>query len=274
MRYILLALILPLFSTIHTQDYEPTLQEGAFWRIGIGQGMGSYRSVYVRLMCDTITINNKDYNVVTIEDEQDDCVSSVAYVREDREEQQVFFLGPGYDEEVLIADYSLMIGDSMQFVDWGAPLRLDTIYYREFAGEMRKYFFFSNDHNGYYEGVGSNSFGVVPLCSGYDWLLDFEVADSCHDPVSTNDQEGQYSFTLYPNPNAGQFFLRLEQKQATDITIQVFDASGRLIHKELHQNTDLVFEKQFDLTALPAGVYQLLLDDGVQFGRTKVVVIK
>ncbi|MEL6833889.1 MAG: T9SS type A sorting domain-containing protein [Bacteroidota bacterium] len=123
-----------------------------------------------------------------------------------------------------------------------------------------------------------NTFSDLPVGTYEVWVED---ANGCRSSTIVDVlvnvfevEQPTLDFTLYPNPNTGQFFLRLEQEQASDITIQVFDARGRLIQRELHQNTGLVFAKQFDLTALPAGVYQLLLDNGVQFGRTKVVVIK
>ncbi len=123
-----------------------------------------------------------------------------------------------------------------------------------------------------------NTFSDLPVGTYEVWVED---ANGCQSSTIIDILVGVFEleqpaleFTLYPNPNAGQFFLRLEQEQARVITTQVFDARGRLIQRELHPNTGIVFEKYFDLTSLPAGIYQLIVDNGEQFGRTKVVVIR
>ena len=123
-----------------------------------------------------------------------------------------------------------------------------------------------------------NVFSDLPPGSYTLWVED---ANGCQSTTMVdilvsvfNVEEPTLDFMLYPNPNAGQFYLRLEQVEVQDITTRIFDARGRLLQQELHQGTGTVFEKYFDLTSLPAGVYQLLVDNGEQFGRTKVVVIK
>lgn len=126
--------------------------------------------------------------------------------------------------------------------------------------------------------TSSNVFSDLPPG---DYTLWVEDANGCVTTTEVSILVGifdptvaELSLLLYPNPNSGQFYLRLEQSEIRDLTIQVFDPRGRLIQQDIHQRAGLVFERYFDLSALPAGLYQIVLSDGERFGRAKVAVIK
>lgn len=126
--------------------------------------------------------------------------------------------------------------------------------------------------------VGSNIFSDLPPG---DYTLWVEDANGCQSTTEVSILVGiftpeiaELSLLLYPNPNGGQFYLRLEQEEIKDISIQVFDPRGRLIQQDIHLRAGTIFERYFDLSALPAGLYQIVLHDGERFGRAKVAIFK
>ncbi len=126
--------------------------------------------------------------------------------------------------------------------------------------------------------VTSNVFSDLPPG---DYTLWVEDANGCQTTTEIsilvgifNPEVAELSLLLYPNPNNGQFYLRLEQEEINDLNIQVFDPRGRLIQQDVHLRAGTVFEQYFDLSALPAGLYQIVLHDGERFGRAKVAIIK
>ena len=73
------------------------------------------------------------------------------------------------------------------------------------------------------------------------------------------------TLNAYPNPSSGRFTLALTLPATValvgDLTLQVFDAQGRLVERrnlgrQLEQNIGL------DLTAQPVGLYSAHLSDG------------
>ncbi len=76
------------------------------------------------------------------------------------------------------------------------------------------------------------------------------------------------SWTVGPNPSNGQFVLQVKQPLSGPQAIQVFDAGGRLVHREMRElhagNVEL------NLTKLTAGTYWLMVGKE----RRKVVIVR
>ncbi|HMQ49993.1 MAG TPA: T9SS type A sorting domain-containing protein [Saprospiraceae bacterium] len=107
----------------------------------------------------------------------------------------------------MIADYSLAVGDSMDFPEWGVPLVLDSIFYHTTLAPP-KYFSFGNNWGGYYEGIGSSTYGVFPNCYGLGTvLLSHQILYACH----ATSAESRI-IELYPNPVKDHLFLKNIQR--------------------------------------------------------------
>lgn len=124
----------------------------------------------------------------------------------------------------------------------------------------------------------TNTFTDIPPGDYIAWIRD---ANGClvNTEVSIvvgvfNPEAPEISLVVYPNPNSGQFYVQLNQETGSIITLQVYDPRGRLIRKTEVQKTSLQFKHYLDLSDLPAGMYQLILNDGERFGRAKVAVVK
>ena len=77
---------------------------------------------------------------------------------------------------------------------------------------------------------------------------------------------------IYPNPFAGNFQLVHQGFKGNSIELRIYDSSGRLVVNErwANQQGQALQIKQVDLTAYPAGIYQVIISDGVAM-ETRVI---
>ncbi len=68
--------------------------------------------------------------------------------------------------------------------------------------------------------------------------------------------EADASVTLFPNPNNGQFTLELNNLEASDFTIHVFDAVGHMVYSKVINVSSNNYSEQISLD-VPAGIYQV-----------------
>lgn len=80
------------------------------------------------------------------------------------------------------------------------------------------------------------------------------------------------SFELYPNPNQGQFDLLLDQHTEKQLNIRIYNAAGQLIRAQQYDKQQDQFIQRFDLTALPDGLYQIIVTDGQQLGVKRLII--
>lgn len=211
-RSVLVKLLLIFASTWMTQvmfaqDYVPTLRDGGRWMMGRNQGMGSWSLFTSELTCDSIVIDSFTYRVLDIGGSSYQCEAQIGYVREDVEEKRVYYRSamedsPYYDEEVLLFDFSVSVGDSVWIPGWGVPVRVDSIYMKMYEnGQQYKYFEVSNSVFSYYEGLGSIWWGIIPECTQYVFMLNYSNSgENCDDVVSVEQLNPIDNIRCYPNP--------------------------------------------------------------------------
>jgi subtilisin-like proprotein convertase family protein len=69
------------------------------------------------------------------------------------------------------------------------------------------------------------------------------------------------NFTLFPNPNKGNFTVQFDSTSNNNITISVHDMRGRLILNNIYNNTGLI-SQNVQLDNIQAGVYLVTVQDG------------
>jgi PKD repeat protein len=79
------------------------------------------------------------------------------------------------------------------------------------------------------------------------------------------------SFSLYPNPTAGEFSIRLIGAEQEKINLQVLDLSGRIIFSQTFFTINKSLEEKFILKGLP-GVYMVRVDSGTQSIQKKLLI--
>lgn len=68
-------------------------------------------------------------------------------------------------------------------------------------------------------------------------------------------------FSLYPNPNNGNFTLKFNSASSNDIKINVFDMRGRNVFEKSYSNTGS-FNQDINLDKVQAGIYLVSISDG------------
>jgi len=79
------------------------------------------------------------------------------------------------------------------------------------------------------------------------------------------------NFTLYPNPNKGNFTVQFDSTSNNDIAISVHDMRGRLILNNSYNNTGLI-SQNVQLNNIQAGVYLVTVQDGDRKVVKRIVV--
>lgn len=76
--------------------------------------------------------------------------------------------------------------------------------------------------------------------------------------------------SVFPNPSAGQFYVKIENPVNAEIT--VMDISGRIVLKQLVENNAGTWQKSFDLTGEPKGIYLVKVLSGGKNSTERVVI--
>ncbi len=79
------------------------------------------------------------------------------------------------------------------------------------------------------------------------------------------------SFTIYPNPGSGLFTL-LAAGLTGPMKLEVLNAQGQLIMRDIFNNSDESYQRMINLTAFPKGVYLVRLVSGDRIQQKKLIL--
>ncbi|MCF6131727.1 zinc-dependent metalloprotease [Flavobacterium wongokense] len=79
------------------------------------------------------------------------------------------------------------------------------------------------------------------------------------------------NLAIYPNPNKGNFNIQFENTTANEITVNVYDISGRTIFENKYSN-QATFNENIQLNNAQAGVYLVSVTDGNQKLVKRIVI--
>lgn len=99
-----------------------------------------------------------------------------------------------------------------------------------------------------------------------EFTLDFCLGQ----PLSVGDNE-KLSFLIYPNPNVGEFVVKLSGVSSRPLEIEVFDAIGRQIYKEVF-DASINLKKPVRLLDAQTGFYIVKVSDGERSSIRKIIV--
>jgi hypothetical protein len=88
--------------------------------------------------------------------------------------------------------------------------------------------------------------------------------------LSTENFEFQ-DFSLYPNPNKGDFKVKFTSASTNDIKINVHDLRGRQVYEKSFSNTG-AFNQNINLNKVEAGIYLVSIIDGAKKTVKRIVV--
>ena len=87
----------------------------------------------------------------------------------------------------------------------------------------------------------------------------------------SSDSFGLENFTLYPNPNNGNFTIQFNSNSGNEIKINVHDIRGREIYSKSYTN-DGLFNENLQLSNAQAGIYLVTVQDGSRKEVKKIVI--
>ena len=90
-------------------------------------------------------------------------------------------------------------------------------------------------------------------------------------PDLANEEFGFTNFSIYPNPNKGNFNVKFDSSSSNEISIAVHDIRGRTIYEKQFPNTGL-FSQNLQLDNVQSGVYLVTVKDGDQKIVKRIVV--
>jgi hypothetical protein len=79
------------------------------------------------------------------------------------------------------------------------------------------------------------------------------------------------NFSIYPNPNTGNFTVEFNSESGQDVNILVHDMRGRQIFSSNYKNTG-IFSENVNLSNVEAGVYLVTVNDGARKEMKRIVV--
>lgn len=89
-------------------------------------------------------------------------------------------------------------------------------------------------------------------------------------PLS-NESFGLENFSIYPNPNTGNFTVNFTSQSSNAIEILVHDIRGREVYMKSYNNSPL-FNQMIELTNVESGIYLVTVKDGERKEVKKIII--
>lgn len=78
-------------------------------------------------------------------------------------------------------------------------------------------------------------------------------------------------FSIFPNPNRGEFTIKLNSTSNSNIKVDIFDVRGRIIFADSYRNNSQ-FNQTINLNNVQAGMYLVKVTDGDRQSTKKIIV--
>ena len=112
---------------------------------------------------------------------------------------------------------------------------------------------------------------VVGGATGTLQRVVFNLCKSELTPVLSTENFEFEDFSLYPNPNNGDFTIKFKSNSTNDIKVNVYDMSGRSILDKSFTNTTN-FNQNIALDNIQAGIYLVSIVDGAKKTVKRIVI--
>lgn len=92
----------------------------------------------------------------------------------------------------------------------------------------------------------------------------------CSEQLSV-DEFSLDNFAIFPNPNNGEFTIKMNSNSGSDIQVDVFDIRGRRIFNNVYSNTG-EFNETVNLNSVQSGMYLVTVNDGNNEVTKRIIV--
>jgi hypothetical protein len=79
-------------------------------------------------------------------------------------------------------------------------------------------------------------------------------------------------FNLFPNPSNGTFNLSFTTKDKNNVSVQLFDLSGKLIDSRNYNNTSAIFSRNISLNVKSGSLYLLKIANNNKYTTRKIII--
>lgn len=100
-----------------------------------------------------------------------------------------------------------------------------------------------------------------------DWSIEI-----CSEQQLSVDEFSANEFSIFPNPNNGEFTIKLNSNSGNDIAVDVFDIRGRKIFNNSYSRNNSDFSQSIKLNSVEAGMYLVTVSDGAKKITKKIIV--
>ncbi|SDI40595.1 S8 family serine peptidase [Winogradskyella thalassocola] len=92
--------------------------------------------------------------------------------------------------------------------------------------------------------------------------------------LGTTDNALSNSLIVYPNPNNGEFTISFDSNlnNNSDVKVDIYDISGRLVYKNSFVNDSVRFNKTINLSGVASGVYIANISKGNNITSQKIII--
>jgi subtilisin-like proprotein convertase family protein len=101
-------------------------------------------------------------------------------------------------------------------------------------------------------------------------LLEYTLQLCLARPLSLEDNSFE-AFAIFPNPNQGEFTIKLKSTSGEAIKIEVYDIRGRKVQENRYENTTN-FREVIRLDNIQSGMYLINISDGLRTVTKKILV--
>jgi len=77
-------------------------------------------------------------------------------------------------------------------------------------------------------------------------------------------------FKVYPNPSEGEFTIKFQSEETSDVDVMIYDLLGRKVLKKTYRNQSNNFEEKLDLQNVSGGIYMLSVKRGNKMSSHKI----
>lgn len=121
-------------------------------------------------------------------------------------------------------------------------------------------------HDVTYSTTGTKT--VTLTVNGQDVVEDIEVAI----PTSIESEFAKYDLSIYPNPNNGQFNLKIKSDKSADIYLEIYGMNGQIVYFNKFAKGSGIAEFSINLENVHKGIYIMKVFDGDRYLVKKILV--
>lgn len=119
---------------------------------------------------------------------------------------------------------------------------------------------------------GNWNFIVYDNYTGDTGTINSWGIEVCSQTILANDSfSGLENFTIYPNPNNGNFNINFTSQSSNDIEVLVHDIRGRQVYNKSFSN-NTVINQNIQLNNVGSGIYIVTVKDGERKENKKIVI--